>query len=402
MTENIKQTVFIVFLPQEWEIYHRRPYWEAMAEHSEILLVEPPAGILTAWARPERIKDIFRKTQRIEQFRNNIYLFRPYQLLSPGYNFIVSFFNAIDRLLMRRQLKKQLKRLNKKFDKMVTFIVHVHQQHLSKVLADSIQCYEITDLYLIPHGHHKLDTNHWYTKRASKCETKLVKESNLVITSSRLIYDKLKADNNNIHYLPNAADYNHFVKSTDDALTVPDELNRIPQPRLGFIGYINHLIDFELIAKLAIHHPQSSIVLIGGEQAITKVTYDSAYRATFLLENVYYLGFKKYEMLPAYLKGFDICLMPFRLNEWMKHSAPNKTYQYLASGKPVISTDFTEIRQYSDIVYVAKDHNEFIKLVGVALSEQDESKKKERQRIAKENSTENRALKILELIAKSE
>jgi glycosyltransferase involved in cell wall biosynthesis len=401
MTDKSRKILFVVFLPQEWEIYHRRPYWEAMAKHAEILIIEPPLGLLTAWLRPKRLKDIFRGLKQPSDFQHNVYYYRPYQLMTPGFNFIFSLFSRLDKLLMRRQLNSIIKGLGTSFDKIALFIVHVYQQHFSGILPNAVQCFEITDLYLIPHGRQNLDDTHWYTKKARRYESKIVDESTLVMTSSGLIYERLKKTQASVHYLPNAADYHHFSKSRDESLAVPDDIAGLPSPRMGFIGYINHLIDFELIAKLAKNFPESSLIMIGGVQSISKVSDDLLYNATLQISNVHYRGFKKYETLPAYLKGFDICLMPFRLNDWMKHSAPNKTYQYLASGKPIVSTDFTEIRRYADIVRVGKSHDEFIKLVGEAISERDGQLVQKRLTTAMENSTENRAKKLFELISKT-
>ncbi len=393
------RTLLILFLPQEWEIYHRRPHWEALAAHSRILLVEPPAGILTVWLRPKRLLNYYIKDRNLRKSGRNLYFFRPIQLASPGIDFLLPFLSGLDRIWMRRQLQQVLNKIKGEFDIAVTFINQVQQHHFSKTIPHSLQCYEITDLYVIPYGHHQLDESHWYTKRARSYDKKILSDSDLVITSSKLIYDNLKTPVGNIHYLHNSADYNHFVKSAGADLTVPEELRNLKKPILGFIGYINHLIDYELLTKLAVAFRDGSLVLIGGEQKITKVHNDTWYQKTKIIENIHYLGFKDYRQLPAYLKGFDVCLMPFRLNDWMRYSAPNKTYQYLASGKPVVSTNFPEMENVKKVVLVAGDHEEFVNLVQGALNDKSEIKKAERQKVALENSTENRAIKMTNILS---
>ncbi len=399
MQNKNQHTVLVLFLPQEWKIYHRRPHWEAMAAHTKVLIVEPPAGILSVWLRPKRLLNYFIRDRNLRQDGHNLYFFRPIQLASPGIDFLLPFLSVLDRIWMRRQLKKVLNKIKEEFDVAVTFIVQVQQHHFSKIVPNSLQCYEITDLYVIPYGHHQLAENHWYTKRARRYDKKILGDSDLVITSSKLIYDDLKTTVKNIHYLRNCADYNHFAKSAGDKLSVPAELQNLKKPILGFIGYINHLLDYELLTKIAAAFPNSSIVIIGGVQTITNVHRDNWYQKTKALENIHYLGFRDYEKLPAFLKGIDVCLMPFRLNDWMRYSAPNKTYQYLASGKPIVSTNFPEMEHVKNVVHVATGHEEFIRMVQEALNDRSEIKKAERQKVAFENSTENRALKMMRILS---
>ncbi len=398
MPEPNNQTLLILFLPQEWQIYHRRSYWEALARHTPVLVIEPPSGLLTFWLHSKRLADYFQGRGKIRQNGENLYFLRPLLIVPPGIDFRFPLFALIDRVLMKRQVEKAVKSMHQEFRRIVAFLVHVQQSLFSALIPGFRQCYEITDLYTLARGADKLDENNRYTKRALKEEKRIVEESHVVITSSKLIYESLRKSHPNIHYLRNSADYKHFSKSADTALKIPDEIANLPQPRLGFIGYINNLIDFELLVRLSDEFSESSVVLIGAEQKNTGIMNSDWYHKCKSQKNIHYLGFKTYETLPAYLKGFDICLMPFRLNEWMQYSAPNKTYQYLASGKPVVSTDFPEVRYLANVIRIGKDHNDFVRQVREALSEKSDLLTAERKKIAAENSTENRAVKVMEIV----
>jgi len=399
MGQANRPRLLILFLPQEWKNYHRRPHWEAMAKQAQLLIIEPPAGILTAILQPRRLLKYFKSDKKLrQQSGSGVATFRPIQLGSPGIDFILPFLSGLDRLLMRRQLKKVVEQLHADLSNTVTFIVHVYQHHFSRLFPNAPQCYEITDLYVIPYGHDELNENHWYTKRARRYERKIIKDSDIVITSSRLIFENLRSAHSHVHYLHNSADYAHFSKSENTELEIPAEIKGLAKPVLGFIGYLNHLIDFELLAMLSNEFTSGSIVIIGSEQKINRVTNDSWYQITRQTKNIHYLGFKDYETLPAYLKGFDVCLLPFRSNEWMRYSAPNKTFQYLATGKPVVSTDFPEMRAFKNVVHVADNHNRFINMVREAINENSEAKRAERKKIALENSTDTRAVKVMSLL----
>jgi glycosyltransferase involved in cell wall biosynthesis len=398
MPEKPQKTLLVLFLPQEWKGYHRRSYWEALAIHSTVLVVEPAAGLLTLWFHPGRFIDYLRNLGKLISSGNNTYFFRPFLIGSPGVDFRIPFLAPIDRFLMRLQLQKKIHRLNFKQHEVVIFLVHAQQSLFSALMPKARQCFEITDLYTIAPGYQRIDYNNWYTKRAVKAEKTIISESGLIISSSKLIYEKLKLSGIKAHYLQNSADYGHFSRSAQLELEIPNDIKDIPGPKLGFIGFINHLIDFELLAKLASEFPNASVILIGGEQVETGIANDIWYQRTKSARNIHYLGYKNYRLLPAYLKAFNICLMPFRLNDWMMHSAPNKTYQYLASGKPIVSTDFTEIRQYYNLVYIAKSHPEFVEEVKKALMEKNSELTYARQKAAQENSTEKRAEKVMKLL----
>lgn len=401
MSEKLENNLLIVFLPQEWGKYHRRPYWEAISIRTNVLIVEPPAGVLTFLIHPRRIWNYLKKGRKVRTGKENLHFIRPLLLASPGIAFRIPFLAPIDRLLIRRKLSQVIKKLNFTAEQAVLFLVHVQQSHFSRLINKSLQCYEVTDLYTIARGQYHKDESHWYTKRANKKEKLIVSESDLIITSSKILSDQISSYHQNVHYLQNAADYKHFSKSREDSIDIPIDIKAFTGPKLGFIGNINNLIDFELLVDLANNLSDMSIILIGGEQIETGIKKDPWFLKTKSLKNIHYLGHKDYESLPAYLKAFDVCLLPFRLNDWMMHSAPNKTYQYLASGKPIVSTDFTEIRQYEEVVYVCQSHAQFVEKVRQAVQENSNELAAARQEIAFKNSTDKHAAKILSIILQS-
>jgi GT2 family glycosyltransferase/glycosyltransferase involved in cell wall biosynthesis len=140
----------------------------------------------------------------------------------------------------------------------------------------------------------------------------------------------------------------------------PADLRSIPHPRVGFYGGLEEfVVDFALLERLARELPEVSVVLIG-DATCSMDQFEP-------LPNVYWLGSRPYEEIPAYGAGFDVALMPWLRNQWIQHSNPIKLKEYLALGLPVVSTDFPEIHHYADVVAIAADDDAFVALVRAAL-----------------------------------
>jgi glycosyltransferase involved in cell wall biosynthesis len=168
----------------------------------------------------------------------------------------------------------------------------------------------------------------------------------------------------------------------------------LKNPIVGFIGAIYDWIDIDLICKLAEAHPDYSILLVGpvnfGKNDLAKHS------------NILMVGTKRYETLPQYLSYMDVCLIPFKINKLTLASNPIKLYEYLAAGKPVVSTALPEVvNNASHVVLIGKDHADFIqKVEGVvnATPKDDESAKAKRVEFANNNSWDERVQSIKKLL----
>ncbi len=185
-------------------------------------------------------------------------------------------------------------------------------------------------------------------------ERELLAAADLVFTGGYSLYEAKKDRHPNVHPFPSSVDRAHFgqARAMDAA---PDDQACIRRPRFGFYGVIDERMDLELIAKLADAHPEWSVVMVGPVVKIDQA--DLPQRA-----NIHYLGSKKYEELPVYLGGWDVALMPFAINESTKFISPTKTPEYLAGGRPVVSTGITDvIRHYADLeaVFIADGADAF-------------------------------------------
>jgi UDP-galactopyranose mutase len=187
-------------------------------------------------------------------------------------------------------------------------------------------------------------------------ERELLAASDVVFTGGYSLYEAKKGLHPNIHPFPSSVDRGHFGRARAiDA--VPDDQGSLPRPCFGFYGVIDERMDLEMVAAVADAHPEWSIVMVGPVVKIDPA--DLPHR-----HNIHYLGGKQYEELPAYLGGWDVALMPFAINDSTKFISPTKTPEYLAGGRPVVSTPITDvIRHYGDLesVFIADGAEAFIK-----------------------------------------
>ncbi|QPQ55053.1 UDP-galactopyranose mutase [Allosphingosinicella flava] len=186
-------------------------------------------------------------------------------------------------------------------------------------------------------------------------ESELFDAADLVFTGGYSLYEAKRERHSSVHAFPSSVDRAHFMKAREHRADPVDQAS-IPGPRLGFYGVIDERMDLDLIAAIADARPQWSIVMLGPVVKIDPA--DLPRRA-----NIHYLGGKQYDELPDYLGGWDAALMPFAINESTKFISPTKTPEYLAGGKPVVSTPITDvIRHYGDMdaVTIAADAEAFV------------------------------------------
>jgi UDP-galactopyranose mutase len=186
-------------------------------------------------------------------------------------------------------------------------------------------------------------------------ERELLASADVVFTGGYSLYEAKKSRHPNIHPFPSSVDRAHFgrARAMDAA---PDDQCMLPRPRFGFYGVVDERMDLDMIAAVADAHPEWSIVMVGPVVKIDPV--DLPHRA-----NIHYLGGKQYEELPVYLGGWDVALMPFAINESTRFISPTKTPEYLAGGRPVVSTPIADvIRHYGDMesVFIADGADAFI------------------------------------------
>jgi UDP-galactopyranose mutase len=196
-------------------------------------------------------------------------------------------------------------------------------------------------------------------------ERALLRRADLVLTGGRSLYEAKRGLHPNVHEFPSSVDVHHFSQARG-AMPAPDDQAQIPEPRIGFFGVIDERLDRELLHDVAARCPGWHFVLVGPVAKIDPRDLPS-------LPNIHYLGQKAYAELPRYIAGWDVAMLPFARNASTRFISPTKTPEYLAAGKPVVSTSIADVvRPYGDekLARIADTPESFIEAIREALSDQ--------------------------------
>jgi glycosyltransferase involved in cell wall biosynthesis len=214
-----------------------------------------------------------------------------------------------------------------------------------------------------------------------RCERELMDKVDLIAASAKkLMPDSVKG--RRIKYLPHGVEYDHFALKRKGANSLVP-LEKIPRPRIGFLGFINSWVDLELVLAIAIKYPNWSFVFIGPSQVPTS----SLPKA----KNMHFLGPISYDEVPLYAGHFDVGLIPFKINTLTESVNPLKLMEYFAMGLPVVSTPLPEVLKYQDYAMIAPDAKTFGAAIQAAIELDSDEKKRSRQNLAKTHSWKSRS-----------
>lgn len=196
-------------------------------------------------------------------------------------------------------------------------------------------------------------------------EDQLFQRADLVFTGGQSLYEAKQHQHPNVYAFPSSIEAEHFVQARAIAADPADQID-IPHPRLGFYGVVDERMNLDLLDGMAQARPDWHLVIIG---PIVKIDPESLPRHP----NIHYLGGKSYQELPHYLAGWDVAILPFALNESTRFISPTKTPEYLAAGKPVVSTSIRDVvRPYGEqkLVHIADTVSEFITATEAAMQQE--------------------------------
>ena len=282
----------------------------------------------------------------VREVEKNIFVLNP--LAIPAYG--SSGIRSVNRALLRYQVMRAMHRLE--FKKSLNWIFNPAAAIIAGTLGEDKVIYYCVDEYTAFSG--------VASGSLAELEAGLLKRADLVIVSADLLYQSKAPFNPHTVIVRHGVDYSHFRRALDPETIVPAEIATLPRPIIGFHGLIADWVDLDLMEDVARHFSGGSVVMIGKATTATS--------AVERLPNVHMLGRKPYADLPAYCKGFDVALNPFRISRLTLNANPLKVREYLAAGLQVVSTAIPEVEVLVQC-RIGRDRDEFIKEIESALAD---------------------------------
>lgn len=319
---------------------------------NRVLYIEAQASIISLGIYKNDWRRIFRWLKGPRKIDENLCI-ATLPLILPFFQMSI-FINKINNWFILQLLKCWLKKLN--FKDFVLLTYTPYSDSLVKKLGEKFTIYECVDEFSDSKGLVR-------PKVVKQLEKRLLKKVDLVIVTHQNLLNSKKLFNKNIHLIPNGAEVEHFRKVSLPETPIASEMTKIPKPIIGFLGAIQYWIDLDLIRHIALSKHDWSIVLIGPVGRLAKIEKIKN------LPNVYLLGEKPYAILPSYVKAFDVCINPYILNKTAENCSPLKLYEYLATGRPVVSVDMPEVRKFDGLVEIGINYGDFVEKINTVLEQ---------------------------------
>ena len=320
-----------------------------LARDNRILWINS-IGYRTPTASKADIGRAFRKLKAaagpLREVEPNIFVLNP--LAIPAYG--RPSVRALNRHLLRAQVRRAMRRLG--FRRPINWVFNPAAAVIAGALGEETLIYQCVDEYTAFSG--------VAAGSLAELEETLLRRADLVIVSADRLYQSKSAFNPHTVLVRHGVDHDHFRKALDPSTKVPDSIAGLPRPVIGFFGLIADWVDVDLMARVAERFPGGSLVVLG------KATTDVS--ALEGRPNVHLLGRVPYADLPAYCKGFDVALNPFRISELTLNANPLKVREYLAAGLPVVSTAIPEVEVLGQC-RIGADDESFLREVEAALAD---------------------------------
>ncbi len=330
-----------------------------------------------------RVRNWLKGIKGIRKEGENLYIFSPLVLPFPYFRIA----RWINRRLVLSVLEKWMKAVDFENPVIWAFL----PTPLSLDIIDSLRK-KLVIYYCIDN----FSVSSVSAKKIKISEKRLLKNADMVFVTSRELYNYCSGYNKKVYSFPFTVNFEVFEKVRLNNDKPPEELEGIKHPVIGYIGGVHKWVDQRLIKDIAERHPEYSCVFVGPIQ-----TDVSLLRG---LKNIYLLGKKDHKQIPLFIKYFDACVIPYLITDYTKNVYPTKLNEYLAMGKPVISTNLPEIaafnRECGNILYIAKTRESFGDCILEAVNENDQNLKSRRIETAMQNSWGSRIEKMSDLIQK--
>lgn len=295
----------------------------------------------------------------------------PINWLPPGR--IYDFFQNLNNRVVLRAIRKTIRKFEIREFIFLNCYDPYYAGFLPKNFGQKLSIYQCID---------DISQDAYSLKHGKKLEQEAIANSDFALVTSTRLKSILEKYNPSTYVAQNAVDISIFEKTLTTRFPKPAEITAVKTKIIGFTGNLDYLrIDYELLRKIALHHSDKTLLLVGPVNS--REFYE---KGLDKLPNVIFTGGKKIYELPHYLQYMDVCIIPFLCNTLTESIYPLKVNEYLAAGKPVVSTSFSDdIRDFREVVYLADSEAAFLDLLDRAILENDAKKTEARAAVAAKN-----------------
>ncbi|MDN3513220.1 MAG: glycosyltransferase [Candidatus Brocadia sp.] len=328
-----------------------------LSENNRILYVDPSVALTTSLFHPRSLGSLLERMwfwfKGVERVTKNIHVYYPPPVFLQYGHLAIS--DRLNQFYLGHLIARIAKKLN--FCSPILWLYDPYAVKPEGQFSEKLICYDCNDdISSFANLKHK-------KQNLFVSGDELVKKAHVIFTTSRNLYHAKKEKNPNTYYFPSGVDFEHFHQALDHSCRIPDDVRNLAKPIVGFVGSItNYRINWEWIKCMSISRPEWSIVFIGP-------CFEPPPHEISKQKNIHFLGQKGIEQLPGYLKAFDVCIIPYQGETFLKSCQPTKTFEYLAAGKPVVASDIPELKEYQPMVKLCKNTEEFISKVAECLAE---------------------------------
>ena len=394
VTDTIKNQDIIIVGQQPWDVEigsNCKNIALELSKYNRVLYVNSPLDRVTVLKRKsepgvqKRIDIINKKAEGLIQMQPNLWTYYPDRMIESinwiKVQLIYTFLNKINNKRFANSIKKAINKLD--FKEFILFNDDdiFRSFYLKELLKPQISIYYSRDFLLT--------VNYWKL-HGTKMEPQIIAKSDLCVANSVYLANYCKQYNPKSYYIGQGCDIDDFANFKGK---VPDELARIKRPVIGYVGALQSIrLDIELLKYIAIQRPEYSVVLVGPE--------DNEFKASDLhgIENIHFLGPKPADTMPAYIKGFDVCLNPQIVNQVTIGNYPRKIDEYLAMGKPVVATLTEGMSVFKDYTYLGDSHDDYLVNIEKALHDNAAAVQQERIAFASAHTWENSVKELYKAI----
>jgi glycosyltransferase involved in cell wall biosynthesis len=350
---------FVILSTQDWDALptrkHRFARWWAEGGN-RVLYIEQQmhwAGWLIDIR--QQISRAWRWLRGPRQVAPNLWVFT-LPVVLPFFQ-MSGLINRINNAFLLPVLRAQIRRLG--FERPILWTYTPHSADFAGRLGERAAVYECVDDFTAAKGLVNAQV-------IGRLERRLIEAVDLLIVTHPALYESKAPEARRAVTVPNGVDVEHMARAADPDLLVAEPLAAVRHPVIGYLGGINYWIDTVLLARIARKHPEWTLALVG---PVVKPLANV--RPLEGLPNVVLTGRVPYADVPRYVKAFDVCLNPYVLDGVAEHCSPLKLYEYIATGKPVVSVDMPEAHRFADLIHIAHDADEFVRLVEQAVHSPD-------------------------------